>query len=168
MSLSRMFKLIIPFLDESLTKEDISPEAGFVGAYNKDKNRPYIENCIFLMYDNSVLTKQAHLTKLKLDKLKTLYNKKTMLIDNKSYDLYAIKIIDIHNNTINNFLSGIRATNRNCFPVLVKFYGAEDGYMNAYFCGSPSEWSWSTCDNIVPEEDNHKINDTPFIFNPNT
>ncbi len=148
-----MFKLIVPFLDESLTKEDISPEAGFVDAFNKDKNRPYIENCIFLMYDNSVLTKQAHLTKLKLDKLKTLYNKKTMHIKNKSYDLYALKIIDSHNNTINNFLSGIRATDKRCFPVLVKFYGAEDSYINAYFQAGPSEWMWSICDHIVPEED---------------
>ncbi len=52
-------KLMIPLLDKNIRKEDLTKEAGFVDAYVFDKNRPAIDNCIFLMYDLSKTTKET-------------------------------------------------------------------------------------------------------------
>ena len=49
--MNTQFKLIIPLLDKNLTKEMVSPEAGFVGAYTNDVNKPALDDHILLMYD---------------------------------------------------------------------------------------------------------------------
>ena len=67
--MSLQMKLIIPLLDKSLTKEDISPEAGFVDAYNYDINRPALENCVFLMYDAYTRTPESNRRYGKFEKL---------------------------------------------------------------------------------------------------
>ena len=52
-------KLIIPLLDDNITREDVSPNSGFVGIYTEDINKPYLDNHIFLLYDSEVNTIEA-------------------------------------------------------------------------------------------------------------
>ena len=87
-------KLIIPLLDKCITKEDLSKEAGFVDAYVFDKNRPYIEDCIFLMYDISKPTKEAGIREHHFYNCTNLYNTKVSYIDGVPYKIFAFKIID--------------------------------------------------------------------------
>ena len=145
--MSLLYKLIIPFLDENITKEDISPEAGFVDAYCRDINRPYLEHFIFLLYDAQINTKEAHLREIKFSKLKTIHSKKIYVKDNHYYYVYAFPII---NPAIDNLLLGIRPTTIESNIVLVKFYGIEDvDIINYLFKGS----TWGNLNSTLPEED---------------
>ena len=54
--MSTQMKLIVPLLDDNITADTISEEAGFIDAYTWNKNEPYIDNCIFLMF--SVIRRQ--------------------------------------------------------------------------------------------------------------
>ena len=143
-----LYKLIIPFLDEHLTKEDISSEAGFIDAYCKDINRPQLEHFIFLLYDAQLKTKEAQLREVKFSKLKTIHSKKVYVKDNHYYYVYAFPII---NPAIDNLLLGIRPMNIESNVVLVKFYGIEDtDIINYLFRGS----TWGNLNHTLPEEDN--------------
>ena len=52
-------KLIIPLLDDKFTSFIVSDKAGFINAYTWNKNKPYIDNCIFLMYDATIINKNT-------------------------------------------------------------------------------------------------------------
>lgn len=141
-------KLIIPLLSKELTKEDVSQEAGFVDAYSYDKNRPSIENCIFLMYDTRVKTSQFGLTEYKLSNLPELRSKKVCTIDNKQYLVYAIVVLDTD---IKNLLKGLRHTKTSSYTRFVQFWGTTDGMVNRYIV-CPTE-AFAYGQTSVPEED---------------
>ena len=87
--MSTQIKCILPLIDERLTKNDISKESGFVNAYLYDQNRPSLEQCCFLLYDNSVRSKQQMLTWTKLRQLKLLRSIKVIYVNKKSYTVYG-------------------------------------------------------------------------------
>lgn len=68
-------KMIIPLLDENLSPDLFTAEAGFINAYNLDINRPYLDNHIFLMYDADLSYPGNHRRNEKMMKLKNLYNR---------------------------------------------------------------------------------------------
>lgn len=82
-------KLIVPLIDKNLTKEDIDPKTGFVGVYDSDINRPYLDNHIFLVYDASVTTAEAYNRIKKFNTLKTIGTKYCITIKGKRYMVYA-------------------------------------------------------------------------------
>ena len=86
-------KLMIPLLDDSIKKEDLTKEAGFVDAFVFDKNRPYIEDCIFLMYDISKPTKEAGAREHHFYNCTNIYNDIVRYIDGVPYKIFAFKII---------------------------------------------------------------------------
>ena len=86
-------KLIIPLLDENITKEDLTKESGFVDAYVFDKNRPYIDNCIFLVYDISKPTKETGAHEHRFYKCTNIHNTHVAFINGKSYKIVAFKMI---------------------------------------------------------------------------
>ena len=50
---------IVPLLDDNLTWNDLTVESGYINAYTTDKNRPFLEEKVFLLYDSSVNTKES-------------------------------------------------------------------------------------------------------------
>lgn len=92
---------MVPLLDDNITLDDISTESGYIGAYTEDKNRPYLEDKVFLLYDNSINTEKSLNRYLKFKQLDTLYNTRSILLNNKSYTMYCFSnpkyIKDIRN-----------------------------------------------------------------------
>lgn len=88
-NLNKVSIYIFPLIDDNLTLDDLSIESGFVNAYTSDKNRPSLENKIFLMYDSSVNTKQSLFTHCKIKKLDTLFSTKYIKINGKHYIVYC-------------------------------------------------------------------------------
>lgn len=80
---------IVPLLDDNLTWADLTVEAGFINAYTTDKNRPYLEDKVFLVYDSSVNTIESMTRYIKFNKLDTLYNKRYITIKGKHYTVYC-------------------------------------------------------------------------------
>lgn len=81
---------IAPLYDDNLSWRDLLVESGFVGAYTSDKNRPYLEDKLFLMYDSSFKTKEALERVRKLKSLDSLYNIRYITIDKKHYTIYCL------------------------------------------------------------------------------
>ena len=64
---------IVPLLDDNLTWRDLTVESGFINAYTSDKNRPYLEDKVFLVYDSSVNTRESLDRYCKLKNLDTVF-----------------------------------------------------------------------------------------------
>jgi hypothetical protein len=146
--MSLQMKLIIPLLDKEITKEDLSPEAGFIDAYSYDINRPAIENCIFLMYDADSRTDEANRRYGKFEKLSTLRSSKVIYVDKKAYIVYAFVIIDTD---IKNLLKGVRHTKNASYLRFVQFWGTGDGVVNHYLLVPTTCFNYEA--RSVPEED---------------
>lgn len=84
---------IIPLLDDNLTWRDLTVESGFVNAYTSDKNRPYLEDKVFLLYDSSVNTRESLDRFCKFKNLDTVHNTTYITIDNKPYTVYCFNSI---------------------------------------------------------------------------
>lgn len=146
--MSTMMKLIIPLLDDSFTKEDFTEEAGFVDAFTDDINRPYIENCIFLMYKADSYTNKSVDTMHKMLGSKCLYNSRLIFINGVGYKLYAISIV---NESVRRLLKGLRIPKYSDTMKVIKFWEYKEGDVNTY-AFNPT----SVVGNIphsVPEED---------------
>lgn len=92
--MSTQMKLVIPLLDENLVKEDVDEKNGFCGAYIYDKNRPYLDNHIFLMYDITNPTKEDYKRECRFRKHTNIYNIKVAYIKGRVYKIYAYPIIN--------------------------------------------------------------------------
>lgn len=92
---------IVPLLDDNLTWNDLTVESGYINAYTTDKNRPFLEEKVFLLYDSSVNTKESLDRYRKFKQLDSLYNTKYITINNKHYTIYCLSNPkyrkDIHN-----------------------------------------------------------------------
>lgn len=141
-------KLIIPLLDKNLTKEDISPEAGFIDAYNYDINRPALEDCVFLMYDASTRTPQSNKRYGKFEKLNTIRSSKIIRVNKKTYLVYAFVVLDTD---IKNLLKGLRHTKSSSYVSFVQFWQATDGVVNRYIVNPAEPLDYQA--RSVPEED---------------
>lgn len=107
-NLNSVAKLIIPLLDDNITHNDISYESGFVNAYTEDKNRPYLEDYIFLLYDSSFNTIESLNRFLKFRQLDTLYSTRYIKIDKKHYTVYTFTKAN-NRSAINNIIQGSTA-----------------------------------------------------------
>mgnify|MGYP007054770753 CR=1 FL=1 len=96
-------KLLIPLLDDNITKEDVSPNSGFVAAYTEDINRPYLDNHIFLLYDTEVNTIEAMNRYKKFRCLDTLYNYRYVIVNRKHYMIYTFT--RVNNKEITNIIN---------------------------------------------------------------
>lgn len=146
--MSILEKLIIPLLSESITKEDVSKEAGFFHLYTSDINRPYMDKCIFLLYDTETNTKESRLREYKFRSLKEISYSKCIRINKKYYILYVFPII---NKDIERFKNGLRHNSKDGFIRILKFWNGSDEYINKYLMGTLL--SYDHTDISVPEED---------------
>ncbi len=95
-------KYILPFLFEN--KAIFNENTGFVNAYVEDINRPYVENCIFVVFKytpNSYGIVDEILTGNK-----NFYNKYNIYIDNVFYIEYAFTIPNDKKITIDVLING--------------------------------------------------------------
>lgn len=77
----------------------LNKRTGFVGAYLADKNKPYLEHCIFLMYEFMPnTTAEQYRTFLKLYKLDNLYDYYTYKIKGKHYRIFVLNYMQCLNN----------------------------------------------------------------------
>lgn len=90
--MSTRLKTIIPFIDKNIIPKDFSIISGFIDAYRFDENRPSIEDCIFLMYDNSIKNKESFDRYCRFKNITCLNSIKTYTIKGKQYTIYAFKI----------------------------------------------------------------------------
>lgn len=108
--MNKVSKLIVPLLDDTLTREDLLPDSGFVDAYTEDINRPYLEDMVFLMYKSKA--PKALLRFIKFKKLDTIHSTRYITINKEHYTVYAFNKVK-NKKDINNLISGkdISSTN---------------------------------------------------------
>lgn len=120
--MSTRLKLVIPFIDKNITPKDFSIISGFIDAYRFDVNRPSIQDCIFLMYDNSIRTKESADRYFRFKDMQSLQNIKTYRINGKSYTVYAFKITNpTLLSCLNNFCNVLK------YSRVLQFWGVSDG-----------------------------------------
>lgn len=86
-------KLLIPLLDDIIKREYLTEEAGFVDMYVHDINRPYIENCVFLMYKIGIKSDIACECEYYMRNCKNLHSVKIQYIKGEPYRIYAFHLI---------------------------------------------------------------------------
>jgi hypothetical protein len=84
--MSNIYKAIIPLIDESISLNDIKDDT-FVDCFLEDKNRPYLDNHVFLLYEWG--DKKSSKVFYNFKKAKSFYGYKIMYIDKKCYIVYA-------------------------------------------------------------------------------
>lgn len=84
--MSNICKAIIPLIDECISLKDIQ-DSTFVDCYVEDKNRPYLDSHVFLLYkwDENKSSKVFYNFK----KIKSFYGYKVIYVNGKSYIVYA-------------------------------------------------------------------------------
>lgn len=90
--MSMSLKLMIPLISNTLTKNDLSKEAGFVEAYTDDVNKPYLDHHIFLMYDYFSNTAAKFRRMKKFQKDKAAHSEMIYKIEGKLYSVYVYPI----------------------------------------------------------------------------
>ena len=146
--MSKQIKLIIPLLNESLTKDDFTPEAGFVGAYTYNKNQPQLLRHLFLLYQSEDRNYRKAVTINKLNNLKSLYSWKTVRIGGKFYLLYTLALADVKTKKL---LQGIPSLEYDDVIKTLRFWNLEDDDVNRILLGIDP--SLDIDDTSVPEED---------------
>lgn len=148
--MSLHFKLIIPLLDNVITKADLSEKAGFVGAYSEDINRPYLDNHIFLLYAYNVLTNEAIETWKKLKEARNLYNVYKFKIKNIPFIMFAFTII---NKSIKYIIYDSIALNENEKMRIISFWNLQDADINRYMLNPKCVMYNKFVNNVIPEQD---------------
>lgn len=148
--MSLQYKLIIPLLDEHITLEDLSLTVGFMNAYTEDINHPYMDNHIFLLYSNEIMTSKSIECQKKLAKLSTLYSRRNLRIKGHSYCSFAFPA---HSKTINQLKHGIGylTTEEKCR--INKFWKGTDDEVSNYLMDNDNFLSFESVSHVIPEED---------------
>lgn len=149
--MSNAMKLIIPLLDENLVKEDFTEKAGFVNAYMFDKNRPYLDNHVFLVYKLPIKGKEAFNREVNFStKCTNIQGFTVQEINGKPYKIYAFPII---NSDIKQILEKGRKPKYTKSSIrILSFWGCSDKEVNEMLLtntikGVGLDW------NSVPEYD---------------
>lgn len=103
-NLNLVAKTIVPLLSDDIIAEDLSDESGFVGAFTDDINVPFLDDKIFLMYDESKMTEASLNRYLKFEEITNIHSKRYVQINKKDFIIYAFN--RINNRYIENILKG--------------------------------------------------------------
>lgn len=87
--MSLQAKLILPFVDNNISLDDITKESGFINMFLHNKNNPELDNHVFFMYEGKDLTEQNANVFDKFRKLKNFYKYKVIQVNNHAYRLYT-------------------------------------------------------------------------------
>lgn len=146
--MSTQIKCIIPFASDTLTKEDITKQAGFVDAYIYDQNRPSLENCLFLMYDDTVDTKESKMRWMRIRNQKLLRSIKHIRVNKKQYTVYTFQLFD----SFARYLFKGRVPTGNRATRVLQFWGLDDDELNNRL-HSTSIQIFGVDNSSVPEDD---------------
>lgn len=144
------FKLIVPLLDSIITKDDLSEKTGFIGAYSKDINRPYLDNHVFLLYAYNVLTNEAFKTWNKLRSSKNLYSVYKFKVKGVPFIMFAFTIIG---KSIKNIMNDSPALSKEERMRIISFWNLQDVDINEYMLNPLYVIYSKFVNNVVPEED---------------
>lgn len=125
--MSLILKMAIPLLDDNLCMEDFLKENGFIEAYTYDKNRPYLDNHIFLMYDHSVPDFERD---IRFRSLHNMYDKRIEYIKNKPYIIYSFVLINSELRPL--IHKGIKPSNTKNLTKINAFWRGWDKELNEY------------------------------------
>lgn len=125
--MSTYLKILIPLLDDCLKKEDLSPEVGFVGAYVYDKNRPYIENCVFLVYDLRIKNEKVNERDHRMRHSSNLQGTIVEYIKGVPYKIYAYHLIG---SDIKKVFKGLKPCEHENTARVLKFWNMGDLEVN--------------------------------------
>lgn len=152
--MSYHLKFIIPLLDEGITIDDLSPNAGFVDAFTDDINRPYLDRHIFLLYVDTLDTKEAYDRTIKFKSFKSLYNTVTVRIKGILCRVYAFCVTNpaINHITKNTFMLSDSDKLR-----ILRFWKTTDADINEFFVKSIDTVLHSFNRSSVPEWDYEKL-----------
>lgn len=119
--MSKLLKLVIPLLSSDIKKKDLTEKAGFIDAYDTDINKPYCDDCIFLMYKLGLTNKESRDRHDRFKESSALYNWRRIRIDNHVYALYAFKVINKEAKMVLEDRNPIITSKLNVFKIL-KFW----------------------------------------------
>lgn len=126
--MSVYYKMIVPLLDNTITKEDLSKDAHFVEAYDYDINRPQLTNHIFLLYEY-VADKESNIRDAKFRSSPYLYDSDIIAIKKKLYFLYTFSVI---NDSIKRLRGSKMPINKKDLFRIYKFWDFTDEDVNDY------------------------------------
>lgn len=140
--------MIIPLLDPTITKDDISEEAGFVDGYLYDINRPSLTDNVFLMYRTHTNDIKAVRREEKFNKSPYIRSIRYVRIHDEMYVIYTFVILnkDIRSLKLGRPLSTVKNTFR-----ILSFWHGNDSTVNKAIVW-PNE-SYTVQTEGVPEED---------------
>lgn len=118
-------KFILPLLSDKLTLTDISTDTGFCGLATYDKNRPYLDSHVFLIY-HIEMNNHAIQVRKKLASL-GICNKIDCKINGETYRIFCFPIVG---KTIINLMSNILSLTDEETLQVYKFWGFTDKDIN--------------------------------------
>lgn len=147
--MSLQLKLALPLIDEGLKTKHLSEKTGFINAFSWNKNKPYIDNCIFLMYSNDIHNEYTVLRDMDLLSMESFYGKDYITSGGKNYVIYMFTITN--NDAKNRILKGLRHLDGKSWQRICKFWNHTDDLVNKYLAGVPI--TFACADSGVPEAD---------------
>lgn len=147
--MSTSFKFIIPLLDKKIKLVDLSPNAGFIDVFSSDKNRPYLDNHIFLLYSTDICTKESEERAERFKKLSNLYQTKYIKIKNKIFLMYVFSIV---NPAIKRIKNNILMLSNEDKMRIIAFWELKDGDINRFMMDS-IYLIGNFVERVIPEED---------------
>lgn len=154
--MSLQMKLIVPLLDDNLVREDFDEKNGFRGVFMHDKNRPYLDNHLFLLYDISNPSKENYNREVRFTKHTNIYNTKVVYIDGKAYKIYAYPRI---NSDIKKILKDrVRPEFIKSSIKIMKFWRLGDDAVNTFLLGNgvkrlTPDWKSVPEYDYIPDDD---------------
>ena len=144
--MSKIEKLIAPFIDKDISLEDFNESTGFIGMYFEDINRPFLDNHVFLLYNWS--DKKSVTVFYKYKTLSSFYGYKIVYLKGIPYIVYTFT----SNNLINRLKTNGDAILRDVNKVrILQFWNFKDAWIALNVVRGTI-----TCDpphSILPEED---------------
>jgi len=87
--MSTFEKIVIPFMDCSMTTIDFTAAAGFIDSYTSDPDKPDGENNIYLVYDDTIRNDYVTSRVNRFNKSKLLKRKYVKMVNNTPYYIYV-------------------------------------------------------------------------------
>lgn len=88
--MSNATRYLFPLISDKVTRQDLIEKTGFVDVYTTDIDRPYMEDCVFVLYKR-VNTEEYFKCTSKLESLESYFGKKYLLLDNVPHIMYTFK-----------------------------------------------------------------------------
>lgn len=144
--MSLQYKMIVPLLDKTITKEDLSSKQ-FAGIYNTNMNMPQLTNHIFLLFEYKLGSESVSRDSRFL-KSPNLYKSEFVTINKKNYVLYTFCIL---NSNIYRIMDNSMALDAKTLLDIYKYWEFKDEDINRYAIHQRIEKLFK--DNDVPEYD---------------